>query len=111
MHKSHVLYLMCSARASNTQKWRNWQTRRLQVPVVAISCGFKSHLLHYNAKQTRFQMEAGLFFLFLIYLFPISISETGISEYQDVRSFRLISSWPAFGATSCISAWPFITVA
>ena len=29
------------------QKWRNWQTRRLQVPVAAMSCGFKSHLLHY----------------------------------------------------------------
>ena len=28
------------------RKWRNWQTRRLQVPVVAIPCGFKSHLLH-----------------------------------------------------------------
>ena len=26
-----------------------WQTRRLQVPVVAIPCGFKSHLLHYRA--------------------------------------------------------------
>ena len=24
------------------QEWRNWQTRRLQVPVVARSCGFKS---------------------------------------------------------------------
>ena len=23
-----------------------WQTRWLQVPVVAIPCGFKSHLLH-----------------------------------------------------------------
>ena len=23
-----------------------WQTRRLQVPVVARLCGFKSHLLH-----------------------------------------------------------------
>ena len=28
------------------QEWRNWQTRRLQVPVVATQCGFKSHLLH-----------------------------------------------------------------
>ena len=28
------------------QEWRNWQTRRLQVPVVAISCGFKSRFLH-----------------------------------------------------------------
>ncbi len=27
------------------QEWRNWQTRRLQVPVVARLCGFKSHLL------------------------------------------------------------------
>ncbi len=25
-----------------------WQTRRLQVPVVAIPCGFKSHLPHYG---------------------------------------------------------------
>ena len=31
----------------NVQEWRNWQTRRLQVPVVAISCGFKSRFLHY----------------------------------------------------------------
>ena len=29
------------------QEWRNWQTRRLQVPVAAMSCGFKSHLLHF----------------------------------------------------------------
>ena len=28
------------------QEWRNWQTRRLQVPVTARPCGFKSHLLH-----------------------------------------------------------------
>ena len=28
------------------RKWRNWQTRRLQVPVVAIPCGFKSRLPH-----------------------------------------------------------------
>ena len=33
------------------QEWRNWQTRRLQVPVVAISCGFKSHLLQITEKQ------------------------------------------------------------
>ncbi len=41
-----VYYIYCAK-----QKWRNWQTRRLQVPVVAISCGFKSHLLH-NKKET-----------------------------------------------------------
>ena len=29
-----------------SQEWWNRQTRRLQVPVVAIPCGFKSHLLH-----------------------------------------------------------------
>ena len=42
---------MADAQASGAcgremQEWRNWQTRRLQVPVVARSCGFKSHLLH-----------------------------------------------------------------
>ena len=36
---------------SCAQEWRNWQTRRLQVPVVAISCGFKSHLLHTRPQQ------------------------------------------------------------
>ena len=76
---------MCSARASNTQKWRNWQTRRLQVPVVAISCGFKSHLLHYKMKQTRFRMEAGLLCLFMIYL-----PEAGISLFQSVQIDQLV---------------------
>ena len=33
------------------QEWWNWQTRRLQVPVVAIPCGFKSHLLHLIARN------------------------------------------------------------
>ena len=33
---------------SCVQEWRNWQTRRLQVPVAAMSCGFKSHLLHHE---------------------------------------------------------------
>ncbi len=27
-------------------KWRNWQTRWIQNPVIAISCGFESHLRH-----------------------------------------------------------------
>ncbi len=35
------------------QEWRNWQTRRLQVPVVAISCGFKSRFLHFFYAQMR----------------------------------------------------------
>ncbi len=29
---------------SSKPKWRNWQTRRIQNPVRATSCGFKSHL-------------------------------------------------------------------
>ena len=28
-----------------------WQTRRLQVPVVARLCGFKSHLLHEGLRE------------------------------------------------------------
>lgn len=40
--------MRCELRDSSIQprRWRNWQTRRLQVPVVAISCGFKSHPPH-----------------------------------------------------------------
>ena len=38
------------------QEWRNWQTRRLQVPVAAMSCGFKSHLLH-SLKRERAEVS------------------------------------------------------
>ena len=41
---------------SFVQEWRNWQTRRLQVPVVAISCGFKSHFLHFIRKTKEFAL-------------------------------------------------------
>ena len=42
-----------------SQEWRNWQTRRLQVPVVAISCGFKSHLLH-SVKREEALIDIGV---------------------------------------------------
>ena len=35
-----------AAHASATRKWRNWQTRRLQVPVSLGTWGFKSPLAH-----------------------------------------------------------------
>ena len=40
---------------SCVQEWRNWQTRRLQVPVAAMSCGFKSHLLHFSCRNARYE--------------------------------------------------------
>ena len=40
-----------------------WQTRRLQVPVVARLCGFKSHLLHES--KTAADSSAAVFFSFL----------------------------------------------
>ena len=48
----------------NMRKWRNWQTRRLQVPVVAIPCGFKSRLPHffYLDWKRLSLIEAGVFF-------------------------------------------------
>ncbi len=60
--KSCIIHNVLSKSSNNTQKWRNWQTRRLQVPVVAISCGFKSHLLHFIKNKPVSRMEAGLFF-------------------------------------------------
>ena len=36
-----------------------WQTRRFQVPVIAISCGFNSHLLHQRKNDTRMTFRHG----------------------------------------------------
>ena len=33
------------------RRWRNWQTRWIQVPVVAILCGFKSHPPHQKSSS------------------------------------------------------------
>ena len=52
------------------QEWRNWQTRRLQVPVVARSCGFKSHLLHSFLFQVYIKASQSLDFARLL-LFSI----------------------------------------
>ena len=44
--------------------WRNWQTRWIQVPVIAISCGFKSHHPHQKTENSaavlRFFLQMGL---------------------------------------------------
>ena len=37
-----------------------WQTRRLQVPVAAMSCGFKSHPLH----KGKIEAYASIFYFF-----------------------------------------------
>ena len=43
------------------QKWRNWQTRTVQVRMVAILCGFKSHLpqsiLHLLFRLTKAKIK------------------------------------------------------
>src|SRR5574341_1820956 len=54
--KSKCLHclLLVQARVS-LPKWRNWQTRYVQGVVRVPSCGFKSHLRHYD--QAR--REAG----------------------------------------------------
>ena len=38
---------------SLTREWRNWQTRRIQVPVPARAWGFKSPLAHFPLLGTR----------------------------------------------------------
>ena len=40
-----------AAEQNKMQKWRNWQTRTVQVRVVVIPCGFDSHLLHWFMEQ------------------------------------------------------------
>ena len=43
------------------QKWRNWQTRTVQVRVVEIPCGFDSHLLHWQCEaESSFELSVFL---------------------------------------------------
>ena len=49
----YALWVASQLHRNNTRKWRNWQTRRLQVPVVAIPCGFKSRLPHSSFCKVR----------------------------------------------------------
>ena len=44
------------------QKWRNWQTRTVQVRMVAILCGFKSHLLHVKREV---EQSTSLFYFYM----------------------------------------------
>ena len=55
-HKSSFIITYVACESSVTQKWRNRQTRTVQVRVVVIPCGFDSHLLHQiMIIRTRFQ--------------------------------------------------------
>src|SRR5215471_14660779 len=38
---------------ARTREWRNWQTRRIQVPVPARAWGFKSPLAHGRSARSR----------------------------------------------------------
>ena len=45
---------------SDTQVWRNWQTRTVQVRVKAISCRFNSCYLHQTVQiRTQYQSVQG----------------------------------------------------
>ena len=50
-----------ACRTDDSQKWRNWQTRTVQVRVVAIPCGFDSHLL--QAENRNFQYGDSCFYV------------------------------------------------
>ena len=76
------------------QEWRNWQTRRLQVPVVARSCGFKSHLLHsffclsfknasaFLLRDARHAMH-DILLLRISAILPEAISDVGLTPTID----------------------------
>ena len=116
------------------QKWRNWQTRRLQVPVAAMSCGFKSHLLHLQSRKIGIRFSGSYFFLHPFYFTAASASRNcrfhlqcrNFSRqliqtpfpaknryWQETysRTSRFTSSFPVFADTSSASASPFTTAA
>ena len=67
------------------QEWRNWQTRRLQVPVVARSCGFKSHLLHSFLFQVHIKP---LHYFFALRIKNWSGGPIRIALMGSVKTFR-----------------------
>src|SRR6188472_1875060 len=44
---------------SHSGEWRNWQTRRIQVPVSERTWGFNSPLAHFQADRPRGGARAG----------------------------------------------------
>ena len=70
------------------QEWRNWQTRRLQVPVVAISCGFKSRFLHYFfVFRSPLFSQIPFFFAISFFLSNLLFNDTMILIF--LRSVRI----------------------
>ena len=57
--------------------WRNWQTRWIQVPVKAISYGFKSLHLHQTRQASPLRLEL-VVFLDKLYLEPLMFALANI---------------------------------
>ena len=73
--------------------WRNWQTRWIQVPVRAISCGFKSHRPHQGSAVGRLLS----FFSFLQKLSLIKrvFFPNAVIAFNSVTRYYLISTFVA----------------
>ena len=77
------------------QEWRNWQPRRLQVPVVARSCGFKSHFLHsflfYPKSKKQKRPTPALLFFYLFFFFRKDLApapEKRTCKYEKIRNIK-----------------------
>ena len=68
-------------------EWRNWQTRRLQVPVSSGSWGFKSPLAHhvYPSYPNRRRRRGALFVLVLVSIIAVVVVAAG-SLRSDTRA-------------------------
>ena len=68
-------------------EWRNWQTRRLQVPVSLGSWGFKSPLAHhvYPSYPNRRRRRGALFVLVLVSIVAVVVVAAG-SLRSDTRA-------------------------
>ncbi len=48
------------------QVWRNWQTRKIQVLIIARLCGFKSLHLHHFKSKLNHCVQFRLFVLYTL---------------------------------------------
>ena len=107
------------------QKWRNWQTRTVQVRVVAIPWGFDSLLLHDRREKAENKVMSSLLFLFHRKLRPekqnalrrcvlgtcycsrFAQTATDFADASHSRSAKSATSTVFYGIFSSENAYPW----
>ena len=107
----HDRLVPCS---STSREWRNWQTRRLQVPVAARSWGFKSPLAHTSPRTDAPRRERGAIAHPRRLVLPLHAGEREPRSSRRSRdrpvvrgpcTRRRLARLPARNSRCCFTSW------